>query len=750
MSNAQELSLAGTAAATESAVVDAGAYQQDPALAGLLSKLASLQGQAVPAHRFGMLEHTASGVPVEQLSRARRAVELWASRFPAAVTQELRVAAVQRGDFPLLWLADDGSQLLLLRGQLSHGGFAAEDEHQTTREVRPDALAAGSLLSLKVGEAASSAPGAGPKTAGEWFAHAISQHRRIFFEGIFATFMVSTLGLMASLYTMQVYDRVIPTQGFSTLWVLTFGVLLAMALEFTLKQVRSNMVDRASKAIDLELSGVFFGKALDIRMDARPQTVGTFASQIRHFESVRNFMTSSTLFILADAPFALFFIGVIALIAGPLALVPLLMVPLAVFSGLLFRGAIERHTEANMDESNRKNGLLIEAIDGIESVKAAGGEWKMLERYRHLTSTMADSELALRALSSRGTNLTQTIQQLSYVGLVAAGAYAVTTGNLTMGGLIACSIISGRALAPMAQIPQFIIQWKHAKIALQALDRIMAMPSDRDAGQRLVVPERCAGHLHIEKASFFYQEDKPILEVPTLTVRPGDRVAVLGAVGSGKTTLIKLLSGLYQPRSGSVFLDGVDMTHLAPEFVREHIGYLPQEVRLFNGSLRENLTLGLPTASDSVVLRAARMTGLDLIIQNHPKGLELNITEGGRGLSGGQRQIVGLTRLLLAQPRIMLLDEPTASMDAQLEERVMRHLFQELPAESVLVVVTHKMTLLPHVNRIVVVERGRITMDGPRDEVLARLRDLQQKQRPPPTRVPAKAPVSTPATETTP
>lgn len=724
-------------------------YLSDPELARLLSRLAALQGHAVPAFRFGMLHSSPDGLDVQTLPRARRAVELWSARFPGAPASERTPDRLDRNDFPLLWVPHGDGPVLLVRGRLSHGAFATEDIDGQTQERSASSLDNGSWLSLRAQEteAASAGAGATSRSAREWFAFAIRKHRRVFLEGVFATFMISAIGLVSSLYTMQVYDRVIPTQGFSTLWVLTVGVLLAVVLELTLKQVRSHMVDRASKAIDLELSGVFFGKALDIRMDARPQTVGTFASQIRHFESVRSFMTSTTLFILADAPFALFFIAVIGMLAGPLALVPLVMVPVAVVSGLLFRGAIERHTLSNMEESNRKNGLLIEAIDGIESVKAAGGEWKMLDRYRELTAGMAESELQLRALSSRGTNLTQTIQQLSYVGLVAAGAYLVTTGQLTMGGLIACSIISGRALAPLAQIPQFIIQWKHAKIALQSLDRIMAMPSDRDAGERLVVPERCVGHLRLDKTVFHYQEDKPILDIASLTIRPGDRIAVLGAVGSGKTTLIKLLSGLYRPRSGQVFLDGVDMSHLAPEYVREHVGYLPQEVRLFNGSLRDNLTLGLPTPSDSLILRAARMTGLDQVIQNHPKGLELGITEGGRGLSGGQRQIVGLTRLLLAQPRVMLLDEPTASMDAQLEARVMHHLFQEMPRDAVLVVVTHKLAMLPHVNRIIVVERGRILHDGPRDEVLSRLREKQPRRLAGASQTPADPTEPAPATE---
>lgn len=691
----------------------------EPVLPVLLSRLAALQGHAVPAFRFGMLERGQGGVELSRLTAPQQAREMWRARFSGARLRRLMPEQAKRGDYPLLWVGEGDARIV--RGRLSHGAFSTEDGEGRAQEMDEADIARGELLLLQTGERAQGEGGDGPQTATEWFAHAIRRHRRIFLEGVFATFVISAIGLVASLYTMQVYDRVVPTQGYSTLWVLTVGVLLAVVLEFSMKQVRAHMVDRASKAIDQELSGVFFDKALGIRMDARPSTVGTFASQIRHFESVRNFMTSSTLFILADAPFALLFIGVMALIAGPVAIVPLIMVPIALLSGLLCRGAIERLSAENMLESNRKNGLLIEAVDGIESVKAAGGEWKMLDRYRDLTSTIAASELQLKALSTRATNMAQTIQQLNYVGLIAAGAYAISAGELTMGGLIACSIISGRALSPLAQIPQLVVQWKHAKIALKSLDAIMAMPSDRASDQRLVVPERCLGQLRMEGAAFSYRDDKPIFEVDELRVAPGERIAVIGAVGSGKSTLLKMLSGLYKPRKGTVYLDGVDMDQLAPEFVREHVGYLPQDVRLFSGTLRENLTLGLPTPSDSLILRAARMTGLEQPIQQHPKGLELEITEGGRGLSGGQRQLVGLTRLLLARPRVMLLDEPTASMDAQLEARVMKHLFEEVPPDSVLVVITHKMALLPHVNRVIVVDKGRVVMDGPRDQVLARL-----------------------------
>jgi ATP-binding cassette subfamily C protein LapB len=694
----------------------------DDDLATLLSRLAGLQGQAVPAHRFSMLVSSEQGLPLASLDRRTRALELWRARFVQADCRELAPARFSRGDVPALWFSRDEQTVLLVRGLLGGGALAVEDPSGRTMTLTAEEAAPGQLLLLPVTAANPGEAGAPQRSAAEWFAFAIRRHRRVFFEAVFATFVVSIIGLVSALYTMQVYDRVVPTKGYATLWVLTIGVAIAIVLELTLKQVRALMVDRACKLIDQELSAIFFGKALDIRLDARPRTVGTFASQIRHFESVRNFMTSSTLFILADVPFALLFIGVIALLAGPVALVPLIMVPVAILAGMVFRGPIERATNDHMTESNRKNGLLIEAVDGIESIKAAAGEWKLLDRWRALTASIAASELRVRMLSTFSTNLAQTIQQASYVALIAVGAYAIGTGQLTMGALIACSIVSGRALAPMAQIPNLIVQWKHAKIALKSLDAIMAMPGDREPDQRLVVPQHCNGDLRMEEIKFAYGRDRPVLELPALSVGPGERVAILGAVGSGKSTLIKLMSGLYRPSAGTVFVDGVDVTHLAPEFVREHVGYLPQDVRLFNGTLRENLTMGLPTPSDSQIMRAAEMTGLDKVIQGHPRGLELEIAEGGRGLSGGQRQLVGLTRMLLARPRILLLDEPTASMDSALEARVMKHLFEEMPADASVIAVTHKPALLPHVRRLIVLDRGKVVLDGPRDQVLARLR----------------------------
>jgi ATP-binding cassette subfamily C protein LapB len=695
-------------------------------MAALLSRIASLQGIAVPSHRFVYQQEAKSGVALEDMAVVDQVIAIWSARFPEGPATKLNLERVIKSDYPVLWVSHNGDELKLLRGK-QNGEYISESSDWSVHTLTEEDLAQGQVIQLMIHQDQRLQDELAAFSAKDWFVYAARKRRGVFFEAIFATFVLSIFGLMSALYTMQVYDRVVPTKGFSTLWVLTIGVILAIFFELVMKLVRSHLVDKASRAIDLELSGVFFSKALAIRSDSRPQTVGTFASQIRHFESVRNFMTSSTLFILADAPFALLFILVIYFIAGPVAFVPLMMIPVGLIIGLSMRGPIERYTAENMEESNKKNGLLIEAIDGVESVKAASAEWKLEDRWRELTKTITTTDLKSKLLTTFSTSSTQSIQQLSYVGIIAAGAYSIVNGDLTMGGLIACSIISGRALTPLAQMPNMIVQWKHAKIALDVLDGIMAMPSEREH-KRLVVPDSCKGEIEIKQVSFAYNENAPQLAIEKLSFNAGDRVAILGTVGSGKSTLIKILSGLYQPQQGGVFLDNMDMTLVSNEFVREHIGYLPQEVRLFNGTLRDNLVLGLPSLSDSQILKAAALTGLDQAIKNHPNGLEINISEGGKGLSGGQRQLVGLTRLLLARPNILLLDEPTASMDTRLEEFVMQHLFDQLPDDSVIVLATHKAGVLKHVNRIIVMDSGKVTLDGPKQEVLDYLADQAKKR----------------------
>jgi ATP-binding cassette subfamily C protein LapB len=682
----------------------------DDNLAAILSRLAVVQGHAIPKHRFAMASKNAQGASIADLSSEVKAQEIWLTLFSSGEAYEIK-GPVGRQDTPLLWISPEKDNFKIVKGLLSDGSFTVEDELGLNSIMPENAMMAGKVivlrptLSLKLGAKK-------PKSALDWFIYAILKRKGPFIEAMVSSTVISILALATSFYTMQVYDRVIPTQSYSTLTVITVGVLIAMLLELLTKQIRNVMLDRACQQIDNELSSVFFGKMLSIRMDARPKTVGTFAAQIKHFEMVRNFMTSSTLFIIADAPFVIFFILIIWTIGGEIALVPLALVPISIAVGLYAKWKIAAIAEEQLEEANLKNGLLVEAIDGIESIKAVAGEWKMLEFWKHLSLISSDKELTSRSVTATATSVTQSVQQLSYVLLIAAGAYAIGSGKITMGALIACSIISNRALGPIAQISGKIVQWQHAKAALKGLDAIMKLPSDRNEDAQMVIPHLCQGRIRTENATFAYSEDSQAVNSVNLNITPGEKVAVIGPVGSGKSTLIKMLSGLYLPSKGKVFIDEVDMSHIDPEFLRESIGYLTQDIRLFNGSLRYNLTIGLASPSDAQILKACTQTGLINIIKGHAKGLELPIYEGGRGLSGGQKQLVGLTRMLIAKPKILLLDEPTASMDGDLELKVMKSIFTNAAPDAVVLLSTHKMSLLGFVDRIIVLDKAKVVLEA--------------------------------------
>ncbi len=552
--------------------------------------------------------------------------------------------------------------------------------------------------------------------------NALWARKSVFIDAVLATALINLLTLATSLYSMQVFDRVIPSEGFHTLWVLSLGVTLSICLEFMLKQVRSRTIDHTCNGIDHKLSEWFFNRMLGIRMEARPASVGTLASQIKGFEMVRGVLASTSLFVLADVPFAIFFLLVISFIGGWVVIVPIVAMPIALVAGIMFQRAIQQHTRLNLSASNRKAGLLVEAVDGAESLKTNSAEWSVQGRWNRLVQETSHAEQSIRDYSALSQNMTVGFQQLSYIALVAAGAYAVTENEMTMGALLACSIIGNRAMMPIVQLPGVMVQWALARAAMEGLEQVINLPNEADEVHHALAPQTLEGSLRFERTRFAYgAAGRVVLEIEHLDIKPGERVGLVGPIGSGKSTLLKLASGLYRPAAGKVFLGGMDVALLSSPVTREIIGYLPQEAKLFSGTLRDNLVLGLPDPGEETILAAARRTGLIDLILGQPKGLALELTEGGRGVSGGQKQLIAITRMLLAKPKVWLLDEPTGSMDSVTESRIV-NLLRELSSEgTTLIVTTHKTALLPLLERLIILQGGRLLIDGPRDAVLAKI-----------------------------
>jgi ATP-binding cassette subfamily C protein LapB len=677
-------------------------------IAMLLDKAARLAGQRIAGGRLSDLADLPAGLGATALF-----TEAWRSAGLAG--DPVRLYAPTPANLPLAgWRADLG--WLLVQGRGADGRWRAERLDGTAQSL--DRLNDVECVSLpRRSESNAAAP-----RAMQLVWQALLARKSVFLEAVLATGLINLLTLAGSLYAMQVFDRVIPNQGFQTLWVLSVGVALAVCLEFLLKQVRSHTVDKTCNAIDQQLSEWFFNRMMGIRMEARPASVGTLASQVKGFEMVRGVLASTSLFVLADVPFALFFILVITLVGGWVVAVPLIALPIALAAGLVFQRAIQRHTRLNLASNNRKAGLLVEAVDGAESLKANSAEWRLQGRWNRLVTESAESDQRIRTYSALAQNLTVALQQLGYVALVALGAYFITLNELTMGGLLACTIISNRAMMPIVQLPGVMVQWAHARAAIEGLDQIIVLPSEADDAPHALAPQMLAGGLRLERVRFAYaMAARPALEIERLEIKPGERVGVLGAIGSGKSTLLKLCSGLYRPTEGKLFLGGMDLSLIASAVARESLGFLPQDARMFSGTLRDNLLLGLPDPGDEAILLAAQRTGLIELIGAQPKGLSLEITEGGRGVSGGQKQLIMLTRTLLANPRVWLLDEPTGAMDSVTEARVVNLLREITGAGATLVAATHKTALLPLFDRLIVLQNGRILLDGPRDAVLVKL-----------------------------
>lgn len=534
---------------------------------------------------------------------------------------------------------------------------------------------------------------------------------------------IYVLALASSLYSMQVYDRVIPSSAYATLLTLTIGVSIAIALEAFGKISRARTLDQLSDAVDQRLARSVYTRFLGIRLDRLPGNVGAVAQRMRSYEAIRSFIVNAGSQVIIDLPICALFLLVMVSISHWLALIPAVFFVFCVSLGMTYRARLERSAIELVPTTHLKTSLLVESVEGAETIKSAQGGWRMLSRWLEVTDSARQHELYMRNISTHSQYMVGAMQQVCYVAVVAFGAILVGRGELSFGGLIASSILSGRILQPTSQIPSTIIQWSHAKAAVVDLDDLWSLDQDEKDGSEALVLERVSGELRLDEV-IVKHDDYPVCEVRALLIKPGERVAILGSVGSGKTTLLRLLSGMYKPTAGHVTLDGVDIARVAKTTLGSIMGYVPQDGHLFAGTLRENLIFGLTDPGDDAILAMAKRSGLfDVLIRHDPNGLDRPIREGGAGLSGGQRQLVHVTRVMLRQPRFWLLDEPTASMDGVTENVVLAALRDALAdhPQSTLCVVTHKPKLLNLVDRVIVMSRGKIVLDGPRDDVMKKL-----------------------------
>lgn len=536
-----------------------------------------------------------------------------------------------------------------------------------------------------------------------------------------ASLVTNVLALAGIIFSMQVYDRVIPSQSMNTLWVLFAGVMLASFFGLLMRLARGRITDEAGKAADLRISDRVFGHALRVRNSARPRSTGTFISQVRELEHVREMMTSTTVSAVADVPFFLLFCALFYAIVGGLVWIPLVAVVLMVAPGLLAQKRLRRLAEANTRESALRSAMLVEAIQGIDDIKSLQAETRFQNLWNHYNETTAGSSMQLRDLVNHLSSWAQAVQGAVFAVVVFFGAPMVMAGDLSTGALVAASILSSRMLAPLTSVTQILNRWQQARVARQALDQLMALPVDTDPQEQRIHKPVIQGDFALKDAVFGHDPQTPILKVERMRIAPGERIAILGRNGAGKSTLLSGLAGLLEPMAGEIRIDDVVMGLIDPNDLRRDVALLGQGARLFHGTLRENLTLGAPDATDAAIMNMLRRMSLVDFVERLPDGLDHLVQEGGLGLSGGQKQGLLMARILLRDPNVLLLDEPTAAFD-EVSEAAMIDMLGRLGPEKSVIVATHRPAILRIVDRLIVVSNGRIAMDGPKDKVLAQLR----------------------------
>lgn len=557
---------------------------------------------------------------------------------------------------------------------------------------------------------------------GHWFWSVIAENRQLYHDVLLAALLANLFALGMPLFIMNVYDRVVPNFAVDTLWALSIGLLLMLVSDLVLRTMRSRFVDLASSRSDVKLSAFIMERVLGMRMEQRPASAGSFAANLRAFESVRDFIGSATVVAFIDLPFGLIFMVVIGWIAWPMLIPLILGAAVLLIYALAVQGRMHELAETTYRAGAQRNATLIEGLVGFETLKSLGAESPIQRKWEQSAALLARVGAQLRLLSATASNSSAFVQQSINMVIVIIGVYMIADRQLTIGGLIACTMLASRAMAPVGQVSGLLVQYHTAATALTSLNEMMQREVERPDNAAFISRGRLRGSIEFRDVSFSYPgQYQPSLQNVTLSIKPGERVAILGRIGSGKSTLEKLILGLYRPTSGAVLIDGIDQRQLDPAELRRHIGYVQQDVMLFYGTLRDNITMGAPLADDAAVVRAAEMAGIIGLVNAHPQGFDMRVGERGESLSGGQRQGVAIARALINDPPILLLDEPTASMDHSSEEDIKRRLTEISPGKT-MIIITHRTSLLDLADRLIVMDAGRIVADGPKDQVVTALK----------------------------
>ncbi len=567
-----------------------------------------------------------------------------------------------------------------------------------------------------------------PGSSKYWFWETLFRSWRIYRDVLVASFLINVFGLVSPFFVLIVYDRVIPNNAVETLWVLAIGITVIYLFAVLMRSLRGYFVDEAGNKANLRISAMLLQKVLDLKLEARPKSLGSFTRNLQEFESIRDFVTSFSITSVIDLPFMLLGLFVVWYIGGGVV-VTLFVV--AIFVMLLYAILIQiplrRSVEKTFQASSQKNAILVEGLSGLEAVKMLGAESQVQRAWEEAVSYIAKWSSKSRFLSSTVNDFSYFLQSMVVVAVVIAGVYLIAEGQLTQGGLIALVILSRQVIAPMGQVVSLATRYQRAKEALHTLNDIMALPVERPDGKSFVHRSRFKGAIGVRNLVFSYPgETTKVLNNITLNIAAGEKVGIIGPIGSGKTTLGKLLLDLFEPTSGMVTMDGTDIRQIDPAEFRRYIGYVPQDIFLFKGTVRNNVTMGTHDVDDSTILRVSEIAGVDEFVKKHPLGFDMEIQEFGRGLSGGQRQCIVLARALLLDPPVLVLDEPTSNMDNRTEIRIKNSL-ASIIQEKTLILITHRASLLEMVDRLIVIDNGAIVADGPKAAVLEALKKGQLK-----------------------